>query len=243
MELSGVIVVDTKIMLMAAAFVSILLLGCAGIQQQPAAQQQPAQNMPAISERTGANVENPPAQPQQQTQYTCALTLTPSTIPAGSSTEVGFAVQSKESVVFTYNCGSEIREISTGGLTSGSRLCQFDTPGNVDVWIKADGTVCAQKTLTVQQPQTAKACSIDQSSVKRDLANYYYEARVQFSGFSPQDVLVWVCDRTTVRHTLGGGTAGMPLYSDIYCDFRSQPEKSEIVASIGDVQCGSISTR
>jgi len=115
----------------------------------------------------------------------------------------------------------------------------------VDVWIKADGAVCAQKTLVVQQAQTAKTCYIDQSSVKRDLVNYVYEARVQFSGFSPQDELVWICDRTTTRLTLGGGGSpiGMPLYSDISCDFASRPVNDNIGVSIGDVSCGSISTR
>jgi len=239
---------NTKFLLISAVIMSILLLGCIAPPQQSTAQQQqlPAQNAPAINARTGANVENPVvAQPQQQKQYTCFLTLTPSTISPGGSTDIGFAVQSEQKVEFTYNCGSEIRGISTGGLTTGSRLCQFSTPGNVDVWIKADGVVCAQKTLTVQQPQTAKTCYIDPSSVKRDLTNYYYEARVQFSGFSPQDELVWVCDRTTARHTLGGGGSamGMPLYSDIYCDFKSQPENSAIEVSIGAVSCGSISTR
>lgn len=240
---------NTKILLMATVILSILLLGCTAIQQSaaqpPAAQQQPVQNPPAINARTGANVENPSVQPQQQPkQYDCTLTLTPSTIDAGSSTEIGFAVQSGQTVKFTYNCGNEIREISSGGLTTGSRLCQFNTPGNVDLWIKADGVVCAQKTLIVQQPQVAKTCYIDQSSVKRDLTNYYYEARVQFSGFSPQDELVWICDHTTARHTLGGdGAIGMPRYSDIYCDFNGRPENSAIDVSIGSVSCGSISTR
>ena len=242
---------DTKLLLIACAIMSVMLLGCTGAPGQPAAQQpgaqqqSPAQNPPAINARTGANVENTTAaQPVQQKQYTCALTLSPSTIDAGSSTEVGFAVQSGQSVAFTYNCGDEVRAISTGGLTSGSRLCQFNTPGSVDVWIKADGVVCAQKTLVVQQPATAKTCSIDQSSVTRDLTNYIYDARVQFTGFSPTDELVWVCDRTTTRHTLGGnGALGMPLYSDIYCDFASQPVSGAITVSIGNVSCGSISTR
>lgn len=235
---------NARVLMTAAVIVSIMLLGCAGIQQQPAAQGQPAQNPPAIKERTGANVENTPAQPQHQKQYTCSLTLTPPTINAGDSVDIGFAVQSEESVAFTYNCGDEIRGISTGGLTSGSRLCQFNAPGSVEVWIKADGVVCAQKTLVVQQAQTAKTCYIDQSSVKRDLANYYYEARVQFTGFSPQDELVWVCDYTTARQRLGGGgVVGMPLYSDIYCDFNGQPKKDAIEVSIGNVPCGSISTR
>jgi len=242
---------NTKILLAASAIVSILLMaGCIAIpiqsseQQQSAVQQQPEQNEPAINARTGTNVENAAVWPQQQKQYTCALTLNPSIITPGSSTEIGFAVQSEQKMEFTYNCGNEIREISTGGMTSGFRLCQFDTPGNVDVWIKADGVVCAQKTLLVQEDPAAKTCYIDQSSVKQDLANYNYEARVHFTGFSPQDELVWICDRTTARHPLGGsGAAGMPLYSDIYCDFAGRPENSNIDVSIGSTSCGSISTR
>ena len=245
MELNGDLM-SAKLLLIGAVVISIMLLGCTGTPQLPAAQQQqlPAQNPPAIEARTGANAENASVQPQPQKQYTCSLTLTPSVISPGSSTTIGFAVQSGQSVEFTYNCGNETRGISTGGLIAGSRLCQFNIPGNVDVWIKADGVVCAQKTLIVQQPQSAKKCYIDPSSVKSDLANYYYSARVQFSGFSPQDELVWVCDHTTARQVLGGGGAiGMPLYSDIYCDFHSRPENSTIDVSIGNVSCGSISTR
>ena len=235
---------STRFLLMATAVISLLLLGCTGTPQQPTAQQ-PVQNQPAIAARTGANVENTTIQPIQPKQQTCALTLNPSTINPGGSTEIGFAVQSEQKVEFTYNCGSDIRVISTGGLTSGFRLCQFDTPGNVDVWIKADGIVCAQKTLAVQPSQAAKTCQIDQTSVKRDLGNYVYEARVNFSGFAPQDELVWVCDHTTTRHPLGGGGAvlGMPLYSDIYCDFTGRPINDSIDVSIGSVSCGSISTR
>lgn len=243
---------NAKILMAIIVSASILLLGCTSLQQQPSAQQQPlpavqpAQNPPAINARTGANAENAAVQPQPQKQSTCSLTLSPSTIEAGSSTNIGFAVQSKESVVFTYNCGDEIREISTGGLTGGSRLCQFNAPGNISVWIKADGAICAQKTLVVQAPQTAKTCYIDQASVKRDLANYYYAATVQFTGFAPQDKLVWICGHTTTTHTLGGeigGPVGMPLYSDIYCDFNGKPIQDEIEVSIGNFSCGSISTR
>ena len=238
---------DTKFLLIAVAVISVLLLGCTASPPQSAAQQQlPAQNPPSINARTGANAANATAPPQPQAGYTCSLTLNPSTINASGSTDVGFAVQSEQNVVFTYNCGSDIREISSGGLTSGSRLCQFNTPGSVDVWIKADGVVCAQKTLTVQQPQVARACSIDPSSVKRDLSSYYYSMRVQFTGFSPQDKMVWVCDYTTATKTLGGdigGPVGMPLYSDIYCDFNGKPVKDTIDVSIGNVSCGSISTR
>jgi len=254
MEIEGDLM-NTRFLLMATLVMTILLLGCT-IPQQPAVrqqqdaaqqQQQPEQNMPAINARTGANVENtavPPAQAPPK-QYTCSLTLNPSTIAPGGSTEIGFAVQSEQKVAFTYNCGNEIREISSGGLTSGFRLCEFYTSGNIDVWIKADGVVCAQKTLVVQPSQAAKTCYIDQSSVKRDLANYVYDARVHFTGFTPQDELVWICDRTTTNHPLGGGGAamGMPLYSDIYCDFTARPVNDAIEVSIGSVSCGSISTR
>lgn len=232
---------DTKLLLIASVIISFMLLGCTSASQQ---QPPPSQNTAAIDARTGANTVNATPLPPQQKQYTCALTLNPSTINAGSSTEVGFSVQSAQNVAFTYSCGNETRDISTGGLTSGSRLCQFGAPGSVEVWIKADGAICAQETLTVVQPQSAKTCYINQSSVSRDLAGHHYAARVQFTGFSPQDKLVWICDRTTATHTLGGdGTYGMPLYSDIYCDFPGVPQMDSIDVSIGNVSCGSISTR
>jgi hypothetical protein len=241
---------------MVSAVLFILLLGCTGTQQQPPTQQQSGvaaqeqannastgQTSPEINARTGANVENLTSPPQQQEQATCSLNLTPSTISPGGFTDIGYSVQSNDNnVVFTYNCGNQTLAISSGGLTNGFKLCQFDTPGNVDIWIKANGVVCAQQTLSVSQPTSNETCYIDPNSVTRDLVNHDYSAAVHFSGFPPQDVLTWTCDQTTATHVLGGSASGMPLYTNIYCDFTGQPTSGAIEVSIGNVSCGSIST-
>jgi hypothetical protein len=185
----------------------------------------------------------------EKSNTTCTITLNPPAIYAGGSTEVRYSVYTAENTVFTFNCGNQIKEISTGGLISGAQMCQFNSPGDQIVRIKDGGRTCAQATLSVMErgaaaPEQQKICQIDESSVKRDFAAYHYEARVDFSGFSPNDELKWVCDYTVTRKKLGSDPVmGMPLYYDIYCDFSKTPYKDSIDVSIGNVSCGSISTR
>ncbi|HIH18699.1 TPA: hypothetical protein HA225_01855 [Candidatus Micrarchaeota archaeon] len=251
---------ELKALIFVLGLISLLAFGCAAAQglggnsQGPSVYGQPAppgspNATTAQVERTGTGA-NPgvgaqPGETSEKSQSSCSLALSPQSIYAGDSTEVGFSVYSSQNSIFTFNCGEEIREISTGGLISGSRMCQFNSPGEQTVWIKEGERVCAEAKLVVKDKQLApKNCYINESTVKRDLGNYYYETRVHFSGFSPDDELKWVCDYTVTRKKLGGDSVmGMPLYSDIYCDFSKSPYKDSIIVSIGEITCGSISTR
>ncbi len=207
-------------------------------ESQPEAQEQEEE------EETGPEEQEVAAE-EQEPKRTCSLTLTPDTISAGGSTDIGFSVwEEEQGPAFTYNCGEEILEISSGGLTTGSRLCQFNEVGEHMVWIKADGEICASAMLTVQEPVVDQSCYIEQSSIEKNLETYYYKATVHFEGFKPEDKLQWVCDYTTATKTLGGDEIfGMPLQETISCNYNSQPKLDYIEVSIAGVSCGKISTR
>lgn len=254
---------------MAAAVLSLLLLGCAGQQQAPPSQPNntpsggaepqappaaPANNTTAAE--NGTNISAAPPEPpalnetpaQPQGRYTCSLTLEPSSIQQGQTTKIGYSVWSEANVKFTYNCGNETAGIATGGLTAGSKLCEFDTPGNIAVRIKADGAVCAEKNLTVlkrAEGTAPKLCWIEEQSIQRRLApDYYYAATVRYEGFSENDTMTWICDYTTARSVLGGGPfGGMSAQKEIYCDFSQTPGKDYIDVEINGTSCGSMSTR
>ncbi|MCX8175417.1 MAG: hypothetical protein N3E51_04385 [Candidatus Micrarchaeota archaeon] len=180
---------------------------------------------------------------QEEKSYTCSLSLNPETIYAGEATEVSFAVSAKGGVKFTYNCGDEVREISTGGLTGGSRLCQFGTPGEQAVWIKADGTLCAQQTLTVL-PRNGKPKGCNVSVLERNLADYYYKMRVEWEGFDAPVKLSWVCDGTNRTNTyLEDPVLGLQKYEIIDCKFSGRPKRDFIFVSVNGIGCGQVSTR
>ena len=232
--------------------VTLLLLGCTYPQppaQPPAGAQNPQGETtpPQQNELTGTGTQPQEEQPvvelPQKKQYTCSLELNPSAIYAGESTDITFAVSTKDEVRFTYNCGDEVREISTGGLTSGSRLCQFKTAGEQQVWTKADGAVCAQKTLPVLSREF-KPKNWSVNLTKKDLQGYYYEMQVDFDGFLPGDNITWKCGYTIAKKAITGDpTFGMPRQEIISCDFSSRPPYDTIPVSVDGAECGEISTR
>lgn len=190
-----------------------------------------------------AKEKEPVVQTEPKKEYTCALTLDPSAIYAGESASIGFSVQTKDNVKFEYNCGTEMREISTGGLTSGSRLCRFDAPGETQVWIKADGVICAQKTLTVLSREfKPKNCSV--KLLEKNLETYFYKMQVDFDGFLPGDNITWKCGYTTAKKPIAGDPAfGMPRQEILSCEFSARPPYDTIPVSMAGVECGEISTR
>ena len=149
----------------------ILLFGCIATSAQPSNQTGAQQNQSvggeawkapapqdktsqsqAVAERTGAAVDNRNiSQPQGAQKITCSLTLLPERIYPGETVEVAYNTYSSGDARFTFNCGGTETGISSGGLASGSRLCQFNQTGKIAVWIRADGKTCAQKTLYVMR--------------------------------------------------------------------------------------------
>jgi hypothetical protein len=245
-----------------ALALALLFLGCAEISKNATETQggsgqeitQPPlsgpNNTTGVQARTGApalpniTTTSGPAPPKGQPDRTCALNLTPDEIYSGQSVEIGFSVYSRVDSFFTFNCGDTIENISSGGLVSGIRICTFSRVGDQDVWIKDKYGTCANVTLKVKAPiYDQRTCYIDQGSVVRDLANHYYEAKVYFRGFQPEDNVSWHCDNTWAYSSIGSGPGvGMPLYKTIYCQFPSQPQEYFIDVYVGQIKCGDIQT-
>ena len=234
-----------KLVILAIVVCSLLLLGCTGTPapSQPSAngQQPPAGSNQQAANTAGQAQGGNTVQPAPAQDYTCALTLTPGTITAGGASDIGYSVSAQSDHTFTFNCGDEIREISTGGLTTGTRLCTFNTAGSIAVWIKADGNVCAQKTLVVLPREQGESCNVTLTS--RDDSSHTYKFRVNFKGFAPTDSILWICDYTGTTKVIGGSENGQWLYQDLYCDYVSTPVMDTINVSIAGVDCGTISTR
>ena len=185
----------------------------------------------------------PVAQTEPKKQYTCSLTLTPATISAGQSTDVGFSVSTKDNVVFTYDCGSEKREISTGGLTSGERLCDYAQPGTYIVSVFADGAPCASQTLTVQpkpEGQAGKSCSANLTTA--DVGSHYYELTAYFDGYSPSDNITWVCDdyHTFASGIETAGNLGISRQKTLTCHYTDAPMHNYIDVYVGGDLCSRV---
>jgi hypothetical protein len=231
-----------------AIYALILLFGCAATMPEapPVKQYGHADTnaSTATVERTGTVAQPQEAVPQEQPKpgYTCAITLSPETIYAGDATEIIYNVYSPKTTLFTFNCGDEIRTISSGGLVTGSRLCNFMSPGSIAVWIKADGKTCIEKTLTVKERETiAKHCSIDEKTIERRLSDHYYSATVFFYGFNETDSVEWRCGGIRANTTVGFGAFGGPAPSKyMYMDFAQKPPCDAIAVTVGGIPCGSI---
>ena len=231
------------------AAMMLVLAGCASQQQGAVGQQASggANNVGTgqqAQKTVGTVVKTSTGKVAPEPEVTCAIVLSPQKIYARESTDISYKVYSSGNTKFTYNCGDEIRSISSGGLITGSRICQFNSPGNQAVWIKADGELCAVKNLEVVETSLApRRCWINESSIIVRPADFYYSATVYYEGFAENDTLTWVCDRTTATTKLGSGAfGGTGKMRDIYCDYSAKPEK-DIKVTIGEISCGSISTQ
>lgn len=242
-----------RLLALFAAF--LLLFGCIAGQAKAAESPSPEKadangtiGAPTVAhELTGSPMGDPlGGMYAKDPKITCSISFRDRLIYAGESLDVSFSVYSGEgSVDFSYECGSESGKISSGGLVKLDKLCLFPQPGAQAIRIFADGEVCTEKPVEVlpSQPQNG-SCSIDASSVTRDLQAYYYEMKVDFEGFAPTDELRWVCDYTTATRMLGGdGAAGMPRSETISCNYPEKPRKDHIEVYVGETLCGTISTR
>ncbi|MCX6773004.1 MAG: hypothetical protein NTV88_04510 [Candidatus Micrarchaeota archaeon] len=184
----------------------------------------------------------PVVQTEPKKQYTCSLTLTPSTIEAGHSTDVGFSVATKDNVIFTYDCGSEKREIATGGLTGGERLCDYAQPGTYTVSIYADGVPCASQMLTVQTvPGTTAGKSCSANLTKSDIGTHYYEITAYFDGFPSTDSIKWICDYTTTESGIEtAGNLGTSRQKTLTCQYTDKPAHNYIDVYVGGILCNRV---
>ncbi|MCX8195398.1 MAG: hypothetical protein N3G22_04830 [Candidatus Micrarchaeota archaeon] len=175
----------------------------------------------------------------------CNLSLVPSVIYAGGETEVKYEVYSGVGTTFSFNCGKDEKQISTGGLVKGSTFCKFDKVGEQKIRIRANNAICAEASLLVLSlPPDERRCWIDQASIKRDLKDYYYQATVHWENFQKSATLIWTCDYTTTkRRYYEAPGVGLQKMETISCDFSERPKKDYITVYVDDVICGEIPTR
>lgn len=192
---------------------------------------------PAIQNEGNARAE--------ERKTTCSISFPGGAVHVRESKDVEFSVYTNEANAdFTYECGTSSGRISDGGLVRMTILCQFNQSGTHEIRLFADGEPCAQKTIDVLPRAAPRGnCSIDGSSIVRDLQAYRYQMAVHFEGFSPADKLTWICDYTTATRTLGGdGAAGMPAMEIISCNYPEKPRKGYIEVYVGETLCGKVPT-
>lgn len=246
--------ISLKLLLLAAVLCMLIFAGCASNRyRSPAANNSSELNetgrvpfpSKTIVDRALPNTtkETPKPEYRGKPDRGCEIDLNPSQIYAGDSVELNFKMYTKVEAEFTYNCGSDVLRISTGGALSGLKMCKFTEPGSITVWMKDGNVTCAEKTLLVKPFITdPRTCYIDNILY---LPNYTYNATVHFHGFSEGDDFVWFCDSTAKRKPIKRDPATMELPGQlaISCEFSGEPQKDQIEVDIGPVNCGSIPTR
>lgn len=86
---------------------------------------------------------------QARGKRSCALFLSSSTINAGQSVVVSFNAYSPEKSQLLFKCGENDVSMTANGMVEVGKVCRFDTPGEIEVYVKLDGETCASKTLRV----------------------------------------------------------------------------------------------
>ena len=82
-------------------------------------------------------------------KHSCALFLSSSTVNSGQSVVVSFNVYSPEKRQLLFKCGENDVSLSADGMVEMGKVCRFDTPGEIEVYVKLNGETCAAKTLRV----------------------------------------------------------------------------------------------
>jgi len=176
------------------------------------------------------------ASPSKQS---CTVLLSPSRISAGQTSAVtvkAYAPQEKSNL--SYLCGDHEVSESAGGMVDTGKICQFNTPGTIEVYAKLNGEACASSTLTVFS--TLKDCSVHDSAFAFDRGQYVYSARVSARGYSGTDELRYSC--YDVPHAIKANT--IPNTTDfvttIECRSASGPLYKNVPVTMGGDGCGEL---
>ena len=231
-----------------AAVAALLLFGCVS-------EPKPASGMQGIvvqnAEGLLGNVQNQssasqPATPAQNATgqpINCTLAVKQSVILAGEQVDISLGSHFTGSARFDLACGNETRSLISENTLALETKCKFDTPGAQTILVRANGQECASATVEVRK-KAGGNCSIDSTSIVRDLSSFYYKWTVRFDGFTDGDVLAWVCDNTVSKEKLSSDPIwGMPRLETLSCGFPGRPAQDYIHVSISGVQCGQVPTR
>ena len=229
---------------LALAFMAALLIcGCASDSKPTNGMQnlvvQNAEGL--VGDVQPAKTEPPPntAEPR----INCTLAVKQAAIVAGEQVDVTLASRFSGSARFDFVCGDEERHLIRENSLELETKCKFNTPGTQIISVKANGRECANATVEVRK-KAGGTCSIDNTSIERDLTAFYYKWTVYFDGFSDGDTLTWVCGNTVTKKKISSDPIwGMPRLDMLSCDFPGMPSAEYIDVSISGVPCGKISTK
>lgn len=181
---------------------------------------------------------------------TCSIELLPDRIYAGQEATVRLYAYSANNERISYLCGDEERTQGYGGLFQDERICHFDTPGQVNVWLALDGVICATAPLQVLPADGSPSaeppsCTVLEGTrfvgMKEGLRTY--EARVQFSNFPANANLSWDCQGRKFTRTLSSVTGQPPLSGALVvsCQYTFDPgPMRSLPVTIDNDYCGSL---
>ena len=181
-----------------------------------------------------ANFSGPSAPSGKQS---CTVLLSSSRISVGQTASVTVkAYVPQEKSTLSYLCGDREVNESAGGMVDTGKICQFNTPGTIEVYAKINGVVCASSTLTVFS--TAKGCSVSGSAFRMDRGQYVYSANVSARGYSGTDYLRYSC--YDIPHAIKANTIQGPtdFVTSIECRSASGPLSKNVAVTMGNDDCG-----
>lgn len=169
----------------------------------------------------------------------CTVSLAPSRIVAGQTSVVTVWTSSGDrKITVDYNCGSKVESEPRSGMVSNSKICQFDTPGTIEVYANVDGELCANKLLEVFS--TPRDCSVYGSKLEMVAGEYSYTAKVAGRGYSGGDSLTYKCYDVTYSRALRDAVPNPPDFvASIECRGKV-PMTEPVKFKVGDTSCGSM---
>jgi len=173
----------------------------------------------------------------QPGKQSCSVLLSPSRITAGQTSQVTVqAYVPQERSTLSYLCGDREVNETAGGMVDTGKICQFNSPGTVEVYAKLNGEVCASSLLTVFA--TPKDCSVYNSSFAMQKGEYVYSAKVAARGYSGTDYLRYSC--YGVPHAIQAYTIQntTDFVTSIECRSASGPLSGNVPVTMGGDACG-----
>ena len=170
-------------------------------------------------------------------KQSCTVLLSPSRITAGQTSTVtvkAYAPQEKSTL--SYFCGD--REVSekVGGMVDTGKICQFNSPGTIDVYAKLNGEVCASSLLTVFS--NPKDCSVYGSTFAMDNGQYVYTAQVSARGYSGTDELRYSCYGVPFAIKASTIPNTTDFVATIECRSATGPLSKNVPVAMGNDACG-----
>ena len=168
----------------------------------------------------------------------CTLLIAPSRITAGQTSTITIWTSSGDREVnLTFNCGSETKSQKRSGLVTDGAICQFDTPGTIEVDAKIDGELCASRLLEVFAK--SRDCSVYGSTFARKGNDYSYSATVAGRGYNTEDEMKYTCYDTPNTIAVGQLENSTDFVTTIECR-GTVPLAQPIPIRIRGDACGEI---